>query len=85
MPLYDFHCDACDEPFEAMVSPGATAPCPKCGAPETRRIYTPPATSRTPGMRGAAAQRSNDTRRAREEKRQEGFARSRERRKQEGR
>ena len=85
MPLYDFRCDACDHAFEEMTSPGDVAPCPECGAPEARRIFTPPATFRTPGKRGAAAQRSNATRRAREEQRQQGFAEKREQRKQEGR
>ena len=84
MPLYDFRCEACETAFEAAASPGDTAPCPKCGAPETRRIFSPPATSRTPGMRGAAAQRSDDTRRAREERRQAGFAKQREERKRLG-
>ena len=84
MPLYDFRCEACDTAFEAVASPGATAPCPECGAPEARRVFSAPATFRTPGLRGAAAARSNATRRAREEKRQEGFAKKREQRRERG-
>ncbi len=84
MPLYDFHCEACDNTFEAVTPPGASAPCPQCGAAEARRVWSAPATSRTPGLRGAAASRSNATRRAREERRQEGFAKKREERRQQG-
>ncbi|HET9073795.1 MAG TPA: zinc ribbon domain-containing protein [Solirubrobacteraceae bacterium] len=72
MPLYDFSCRACGEHYEgraAMDGPGPA--CPACGAPEPERLISGFATSRSPGLRGAAAARSNANRRAREEQRAE--------------
>jgi len=63
MPLYDFACDACDERFEALASPGGTAPCPACGTAETRRLFTPIPPPPKLGLRGRAA-RESDARRA---------------------
>ncbi len=63
MPLYDFACDACGEQFEAMAPAGGTAPCPACGAPEPRRIFTPIAPPLKFGLRGAA-KRDSEGRRA---------------------
>jgi putative FmdB family regulatory protein len=72
MPLYDFACSRCGEIFEARTGfdePGP--PCPVCATPEPRRVISGFGTSRSPGLRGAPAQRSNDTRRIREEGRDE--------------
>jgi putative FmdB family regulatory protein len=84
MPLYDFRCRACGDQFEALVASTAQPPCPVCGAPDPERLLGSFAGPFTVGMRGAAAKRSNATRRAREEQRQEGFARQREERRQGG-
>ncbi len=77
MPLYDFRCDACGGEFEALAAPGAPAPCPACSA-DARRLFRPIAPPARIGLRGAAAARSNATRRAREEQRAERKARRRE-------
>jgi putative FmdB family regulatory protein len=71
MPVYDFACQACGTEFEARTEPGATAPCPACGAgPErTRRLWRPIAPPARIGLRGREAQRSNDARRRREARR----------------
>jgi putative FmdB family regulatory protein len=71
MPLYDFECERCGEPFEAMTSAGTTAPCPACGAAETKRLFTPFSGPFTVGMRGYAAKQSNAQRATREEQRRE--------------
>ncbi len=71
MPLYDFVCEACGEPFEAMARAGELASCPHCGAGEVHRVYAPFAGPFTVGLRGAAAKRSNAQRAAREEQRRE--------------
>jgi putative FmdB family regulatory protein len=69
MPLYDFACDACGGEFEARAEPGGTAPCPGCGAVETRRLFRPIAPPARIGLRGLAAKRSNAARAAREARR----------------
>jgi putative FmdB family regulatory protein len=69
MPLYDFACPACGHEFEAVAEPGATAECPACGSGDAARLWRPIATKATLGLTGRSAQRSNDARRAREERR----------------
>jgi putative FmdB family regulatory protein len=81
MPLYDFHCDACDSLFEADAAPGATPSCPACGSDEVRRVWTAPAVLGGPWMRGQAARASNAKRATREEQRQERKAARKEARK----
>jgi putative FmdB family regulatory protein len=71
MPLYDFCCRACGERFEARVSYGALPACPACGATDPERVLSPFAGPFTVAPRGRAAQRSNASRRVREEQRQE--------------
>ena len=79
MPTYDFACEACGHEFEALADPGATAPCPSCGAaPErTRRLWRPIAPPAKTGLRGYAARRSNAARSDREKRRQERSAKRR--------
>jgi putative FmdB family regulatory protein len=84
MPLYDFRCRGCGAEFEEYVPAGTLAPCPHCGAQGPERVLSGFAGPFKVGLRGVAAKRSNDTRRAREQRRQEGFARQREERKQRG-
>lgn len=43
MPIYEFRCEACGSRFEALVAAGAVPACRECGAPGTRRLYSPPA------------------------------------------
>lgn len=71
MPLYDFRCPHCTAEFEAVTSPGADAVCPSCGAADAKRLWRPIAPPARIGLRGLAAQRSNDARRAREERKRE--------------
>lgn len=71
MPLYDFICRACEESFEAQVPYGEQPACPSCGSERTERRLSGFAGPFTVGLRGHAARRSNATRRAREEQRQE--------------
>lgn len=80
VPLYDFHCRTCDERFEERTPHDKLAPCPACGSEDTERVPSGFAGPFTVAPRGAAARRSNATRRVREEQRQE----RRERRKAEG-
>lgn len=71
MPLYDFRCAACGDEFEATAEPGATATCPACGTDGAERLWRPIAPPAKVGLRGLAARRSDDTRRAREERKRE--------------
>jgi putative FmdB family regulatory protein len=72
MPLYDFACAQCRNRFEARTGFDEPGPaCPACGSDESERLISGFATSRSPGLRGLAAQRSNDTRRVREQQRAE--------------
>jgi putative FmdB family regulatory protein len=79
MPIYDFRCSSCGEVFEVMVSVSERPPCPACAASEPERLFSPIAAPPKTGLRGLAARRSNDTRRVREELRQDGFRKQRER------
>jgi putative FmdB family regulatory protein len=72
VPLYDFACRACGHRFEARTpadEPGP--PCPACAAEAPERVITGFAVNRSPAMKGAPAQRSNDSRRIREDARAE--------------
>jgi putative FmdB family regulatory protein len=83
MPRYDFRCLACGVEFEALVGFSEQPACAGCGAADLQRLFSPIAGPMKTGLRGSDAQRSNATRRAREELRQEGFRHQRERRAQE--
>jgi putative FmdB family regulatory protein len=82
MPLYDFGCDACDERFEAWARPGERPACPACGAPRTRRLYTPISPPPKLGLRGRAARESDARRAERERHRKERFREQRRRRRE---
>ena len=85
MPIYEFECSKCGARFEELVAAGRSAPCAGCGSAEVRRLYSQIGEPRVPvGLFGKAAADSDARRRAREEKRQEGFRADRERRKQGG-
>jgi len=85
VPIYEFDCTSCGARFEVLTSSHAVAPkCPECGAAATERRLSQVAPISTVGLKGYAAKKSNETRRAREERRQEGFAKQREERKQQG-
>lgn len=45
MPIYDYHCRACDKDFELLVRSGAMPACPTCGGQvlEKRVSLTAPA------------------------------------------
>jgi putative FmdB family regulatory protein len=68
MPLYDFRCPHCEAEFEAVAAAGAGATCPACGADDAKRLWRPIAPPAKVGLRGYAAQKSNDARRTREER-----------------
>jgi putative FmdB family regulatory protein len=51
MPIYEFHCAACNETFEKLSRMSQTEqPCPRCGAPSAKAISVP-----ARGKMGAAA------------------------------
>ncbi len=55
MPLYEYHCEKCEEEFEELVSSPARADevvCPRCGSPEVRRLQS--GFARVAGSRGAS-------------------------------
>jgi putative FmdB family regulatory protein len=80
VPIYDFQCRGCGERFEGMVtSASQRPPCPVCGAPEPERLFSPIARAQKTGLRGAAARRSDATRKARDEQLREKLAKKRER------
>ncbi len=48
MPLYDFHCTACNADFEEIVRGDADSPaCPECGSKATERRISMPAPLKT--------------------------------------
>jgi putative FmdB family regulatory protein len=83
MPRYDFRCLACGVEFEALVGFSEQPVCAGCGAAELQRLFSPIAGPMKTGLRGSDAQRSNASRRVREELRQDGFRHQREQRAQE--
>ena len=43
MPVYEYRCDRCEKRFEAlrpMSQSDAPMPCPRCEAPQTRRLIS---------------------------------------------
>jgi putative FmdB family regulatory protein len=81
VPLYDFECDSCGTQFEELVRAGASPACPACGEPDAKRLFSPISPPAKVGLKGAAARKSDATRKVREERRREGFAKQREQRK----
>ena len=40
MPLYDYHCPACQAEFELLVRTSTVPTCPQCGATELERAVS---------------------------------------------
>lgn len=40
MPLYDFHCSACDKQFELLVRSADVPACPECGTSQIKRLIS---------------------------------------------
>jgi len=78
VPIYEFTCDACGASFDELTRADELPPCPECGSPDPRRLISQVAPTPRIGLRGAAARRSDATRRAREEKKREQRAARRE-------
>jgi putative FmdB family regulatory protein len=81
VPIFDFECGSCGEQFEELVRPGQEPVCPACCAPDAKRLFSPISPPARLGLRGAEARKSDATRKSREERRREGFAKQREQRK----
>lgn len=74
MPIYEFECSTCGTRFEELLPAGETAPCPQCKSSEVGKRLSQISEGRVPvGLHGAAAAKSNAERKAREEKRREGW------------
>lgn len=55
MPIYAFHCRACDKPFESLMRPTDPVVCPGCGAKEQAdKLITAPATYEIKGDNSAS-------------------------------
>jgi putative FmdB family regulatory protein len=79
VPIYEFRCESCGTTFEELTSAGSVPSCPSCGDPGPRRLLSQVSPTPRIGLRGAAARRSDATRKAREERRREERATRRER------
>ena len=42
MPIYDFHCRACDARAELLVRASTTPVCPACGSEDMERLFSMP-------------------------------------------
>lgn len=71
MPIYEFRCASCGAVFEELARADELPPCPECGAPGPERLISQVSPPARIGLRGAAAKRSDATRRAREERKRE--------------
>jgi putative FmdB family regulatory protein len=71
VPIYEYRCEACGATFEELSRVDELPPCPDCGAPDPERLLSQVSPAARIGLRGAAARRSDATRRAREERRRE--------------
>jgi putative FmdB family regulatory protein len=80
MPLYDFRCRVCGTEFEARAALGELSVCEICGAADVERVISGFAGPFTIAPRGVASKRSDDTRRAREQRRQESVKERRDKR-----
>ncbi|WP_395698594.1 zinc ribbon domain-containing protein [Methylocella sp.] len=40
MPMFAFHCEACDNDFETLARVSETPPCPRCGAQNPSRLLS---------------------------------------------
>ena len=62
MPLYDYHCKACESDFELLVRARSLPTCPQCGSPALERAVSRIAPAgkieaiRSSNRRAAAAQ-----------------------------
>jgi putative FmdB family regulatory protein len=62
MPLYDFHCRACGQAFEALVRPGSAPACPSCASADLeRQLSTFAVSSSERSQQMAAAKVKKDT------------------------
>jgi len=58
MPIYEFHCDACDKDFDhrtTMESRDTKVACPDCGSKKTGRKLSIVAVGNNPQSQGASA------------------------------
>jgi putative FmdB family regulatory protein len=61
MPLYDFHCDACNKSVELLAKADATPACPACGQPMHKLVSAPQAPGKSAGiLAGARAQAARE-------------------------
>jgi putative FmdB family regulatory protein len=42
MPLYEYICQDCQHPFEALVQPGETPTCPECSSTRLEKQFSVP-------------------------------------------
>ena len=43
MPIYEYACDTCRQPFELLVRGGEQPACPSCGGTELEKLLSVPA------------------------------------------
>jgi putative FmdB family regulatory protein len=68
VPIYEFECERCGARFDELTTAGERPACPKCSAPDVRRIFSTVARTPRLGLRGADARRSEAKRRAERER-----------------
>jgi putative FmdB family regulatory protein len=71
VPIYDFACRACGEPFEELTKADETPPCPACGSTDVERRLSTPARPPKFGLRGGDARRSEAKRHDSRERKRE--------------
>lgn len=60
MPLFDYHCKACDADFELLVRSSTVPACPHCGSADLQKAVSRIAPhGKIPGMRKAWRAQAN--------------------------
>lgn len=59
MPIYEYHCPACDKRFELLVRSSTVAACPQCGSTSIDKcVSAPQAPGKSAGIIKRARQRA---------------------------
>ena len=68
MPIYEYDCPLCHNPFESLIRSWDPVRCPRCGCIEVERRFPLPAQRRTETQGGYSTCREEDRKAAKRER-----------------